>query len=261
MSVFELRKIQIHGIVVLGTIVLTLWVTQFVRQNISDLRSYSEIKDVKKVIEVNSVKQKVSFEIGKICKPLEKVQHVLIIDISGYLEFSEDDVEILSMSNDETGLRIVTNEARQLIVYFTDPDSGTNVKGYELGPTLEEHFQQVMTPSIELSKFDVRISISNLSGDLKNKTIIMSTFEKPYKTHQIDLVQTQDSNTAYCQEFGTIGSSEHKNSFNVVFSSGKIDEENIGVLRNLRAHAAVLILSVCSVILVLIWLRQRPRTQ
>ena len=236
---------------VLGVIVTTLFITQFVRQDISDLRNYSRFKDFQDIAGVNSSGKKVSFEIGDICKPLENLQQALIINISGYLEFSDDDVEILSMTNEGSGIRVVVNEARQPIIYFSDPNLESNVKGYELLPTAGESISELS------KKLEFTVRLFWVSDILDQELLIYTTTNNPKNFSQLDLVSDLRPDSVFCNSIGSVGHIGSGNSINATFSLATIDEKDIGVLRNLRARVAVLAFTILSTLIVAIWVRQR----
>jgi hypothetical protein len=255
--VSKLPKIRVHGSVVIGVIVLTLLLSQIARQNIADLRSYSDSGNVEQIAEVNSFDQKVSFDIGDICKPLDNLQHAVIINVSGYLENSDDDVEILSMTNSVSGIRLVVNEARQPIIYLSNPNLMPNVKGYELLPPASELFNE-SEDYFELSKsLNFTIRLFRISESSANGLLIQTTTDNPSIFSRLDLVSDLQPNSIFCNSTGSIGHVGSGSSINATFSSARVNEENIGVLRNLRARAAILVLTILSTLLSAIWVRQR----
>jgi hypothetical protein len=252
-----LRGIHVRGGVVLVVMALTLFVSHSVRHNISDLRSYSEYKNVKKIAEVNSYGQKESFNVGDICEPLKRMQRVLIVNISGYLEVSNDDIEILSLTNSLNGIRIVINEARQPIIYLTDPNSAPNIKGYELLPPVFDLYEGKKQEPDSFGKLDFTVRLFQMVSNSSAKLVIQSATRTPIEYSQAELGPIMSAKTSWCDSIGTLGYEGRRNSSKVTFSWAEIDEENLGVLRNLQARVVVFALSVCSTVLVVGWLRQK----
>lgn len=250
-----LRRINVRGSVVLGVFMLTLCATLFVRQNISDLRSYSEFKNIKKIAEINSSGHKKSFDVGGICEPLETVQRALIVNISGFLEVSNDDIEILSLTNALDGIQIVINEARQPIIYLTNPNLGPNVKGYELLPPAFDLYEGKQVGPESLGKLDFTFRLFHIVSNSTTKLVIQSVTRTPKEFSQVVLVPIMTAESPVCGSRGFFGYEGQQSNFDATFSSADIDRENIGVLRNLRAHVVVLALTACSIVLAVSWLK------
>jgi hypothetical protein len=255
--VLALRRINVRGSVVLGVFILTLCATLFVRQNISDLRSYSEFQNMKKITDINSLGQKKSFDVGDICEPLETTQRALIVNISGFLEVSDDDVEILSLTNSLNGIQLVINEARQPIIYLTNPNLAPNVKGYELLPPAFDLYEGKQVGPESLGKLDFTFRLFQIVSSSTTKLVIQSETRTPKEFSQSIVVPSLTVEAPLCGSRGILGYEGPQTNFNATFSSADIDRINIGVLRNLRAHVVVLALTVFSTVLAVGWLKQK----
>ena len=254
-----IRRFYIRGCVVLGSIAVTLFVTQFVRQDIADLRSYSDFTDVQEIAEVDSFEQKASFEIGEICKPLGRLQQALIINISTNLDFSDDDAEILSMTNGASGIRIVVNEARQPIIYFLDPNSAPNITGFELLPMATELFTESENNFEVGQELNFTMRLFWISEGVSKGLLIQTTTGNPKAYSRLDLISNLPSSADLCGSTGSIGHVGPGNKVIATFSSAEVDAKNIGVSRNFRARAVVLALTTLTMVLVNNWVRQRSK--
>jgi len=87
--------------------------------------------------------------------------------------------------------------------------------------------------------------------------VIQSATRTPIEYSQAELGPIMSAKTSWCDSIGTLGYEGRRNSSKVTFSWAEIDEENLGVLRNLQARVVVFALSVCSTVLVVGWLRQK----
>ena len=252
-----LRRINVRGSVVLGVFMLTLCATLFVRQNIPDLRSYSELQNIKKIAEIKSLGQKKSFDVGDICEPLKTMQRALIVNISGFLEVSNDDIEILSLTNSLNGIQIVINEARQPIIYLTNPNLAPNVKGYELLPPYFDLYEGKQLQPESLGKLDFTFRLFHIVSNSTTKSVIQSVTRTPKDFSQVILVPSLTVESSLCGSRGILGYEGQQSNFNATFSSADIGRENIREVHNLRAHVVVLALTVFSTVLAVGWLKQK----
>lgn len=252
-----IQRPHVRGSVVLGAIAVTLLATQFVRQDVADLQSYSDFIDVQEIAEVDSFEQKVSFEIGEICKPLGRLQQALIINISTNLDFSDDDVEILSMTNGASGIRIVVNEVRQPIIYFLDPNSAPNIKGFELLPIATELFTESENNSEVGQELNFTMRLFWISESVSKGLLIQTTTDNPKAYSRLDLISNLPLSAQLCGSTGSIGHVGPEKKVTATFSSAEVNTKNIGVSRNFRARTVVLALTLLSMALVHNWVRQR----
>ena len=63
----------------------------------------------------------------------------------GSIPISDEDVEIVHLSEKSDGIEIVMNEFRQLILYFGDPTKDPGVNGYELNAPLSGNSTEIDT--------------------------------------------------------------------------------------------------------------------
>jgi hypothetical protein len=236
----------------------TLIIATWTRTNIADLRSLTTFYNEQEIVTISSSDRRTEFDAQNLCKSLDSPRNVLRIAIRGYIEVNDDDVMILALTDQENGLRIIMNEARQPIVYFESPLTNSNAKGYELAPPLHE-FISVGADKND-PNIDVTISLFFVSLPSDNLTI-QTEVSDPFRYSRLENIVTFIDRSIFCSGSGVFGIDNVKNSLTVKFSSAQVGTANLDVNRNLRAHGLVSMMMIGTLLFFGKWLESRPRTK
>jgi len=233
-----------------------------IQRNVSDLRSFSKLTDQKEIIRATSSGSSTPFSTYEICEPLEVLQKAMIVNLDGYLELNSEDVEVLRLTDEDQGIRLVANEERQLIMYFSNPNSTNYVSGPEIIPPISEFWYEVDMGDVDATRYEVEIWLFKIQRQNRQDLIIRTKLTKPFTHSQYNVVSDLQPSAQVCSGSGAVGVASFDNEFSVKFSTAVIGKEPLGIERNYRIHIMYLFAVYgCAYFLMKIWQSKNVRVR
>jgi hypothetical protein len=225
-----------------------------IQRNVSDLRSFSKLIDRKEISRVTNSGSETPFLTNGICEPLRSFNKVVIVNLDGYLELNSDDVEVLRLTDENEGIRLVVNEERQMILYFADPNSANYVTGLELFPPISEFGGKGEIGGQAATRYELEIRLFKIQNQNRQNLIIQTKVTEPITFSQYNVVSDVQSSALACSGSGAIGTTSFDNELNAKFSTAIYGEESLGVVRNYRLHIMyIFAVYGCAFFLMRIW--------
>jgi hypothetical protein len=178
----------------------------------------------------------------------------MIVGLEGYLDLNNDDVEVMRLTDENEGIRLVVNEERQMILYFSDPNSANYVTGLELFPPISEIWNEFDIGEGDATRYEVEIWLFRIQKQNRQDLIIRTKLRKPFTHSQYNVVSDLQPSAKFCLGSGAVGVTSFDNEFNVHFSTAVIGEDPPGVARNYRIHIMYLFaIYGCAFFVMKIW--------